>query len=108
MIAIDSSDTGGLGTITISSGIADRLPTSLGTYTATTTGILDSKESSMQDSIDTLQAQIDRIEERLTEKEESLRLKFARLETLLGQYNTTSDYLSSQLANLAKITSTSK
>lgn len=108
VIAIDSSDTGGLGTITISSGIADRLPTSLGTYTATTTGILDSKESSMQDSIDTLQAQIDRIEERLTEKEESLRLKFARLETLLGQYNTTSDYLSSQLANLAKITSTSK
>jgi flagellar hook-associated protein 2 len=108
VITVDSSDTGGLGTISISSGIADRLPTSLGTYTATTTGILDSKESSMQKSIDALQAQIDRIEERLTEKEESLRQRFARLETLLGQYNSTSDYLSSQLANLTKITSSSK
>lgn len=108
VISVDSSDTGGLGTVTISSGIADRLPASLGTYTATTSGILDTKESSMQDSIDTLQAQIDRIEERLTEKEEALRLRFARLETLLGQYNTTSDYLASQLANLTKISGSTK
>ena len=52
-IAIESTQTGGLGTVTISSGIADKLPASLATYTDSTNGILKTKESTIQESIDT-------------------------------------------------------
>jgi flagellar hook-associated protein 2 len=100
-IAIESAQTGGLGTVTISSGIADRLPASLATYTDSTKGILKSKNASMQTSIDTIDSQVQRMEERFTRQEQDLKDRFARLETLLAKYNSVSQYLTTQLASLS-------
>lgn len=97
-ITVESSETGGLGTITISSGIADKLPASLATYTDVSSGILKSKESSIQKSIDDIESQIQRMEDRFAKEEETLRERFTRLETLLAQYNSVSQYLTVQLA----------
>jgi flagellar hook-associated protein 2 len=97
-ITVESSETGGLGTVTISSGIADKLPTSLATYTDVSNGILKSKESSIQKSIDDIESQIQRMEDRFAKEEETLRERFTRLETLLAQYNSVSQYLTVQLA----------
>jgi flagellar hook-associated protein 2 len=100
-ITVDSSETGGLGTITISSGIADKLPASLATYTDASSGILKSKESSIQKSIDDIESQIERMEDRFAREEETLRERFTRLETLLAQYNSVSQYLTVQLSALS-------
>jgi flagellar hook-associated protein 2 len=99
-LTIESTQTGGVGTVTISSGIADKLPSSLATYTDSTTGVLKSRNDSIQQSIDTIESQIERMEKRFTNEEQSLKERFARLETLLAQYNTTSQYLSTQLESL--------
>jgi flagellar hook-associated protein 2 len=99
-IAVESSQPGGFGTVTISSGIADKLPASLTTYTDGTKGILKSKEYSIQKSIDAITSQIQAMEVRFTKEEQNLKDRFARLETLLQQYSTTSQYLSMQLAAL--------
>ncbi len=103
-IAVDSTQAGGLGTITISSGIADKLPASLGTYTDSAKGVLKSKSDSMQKSIDTIDSQLQTMETRFTQEEQDLRDRFARLETLLQQYNTTSQYLAMQLGTISSST----
>ncbi len=99
-IAIDSTQTGGLGTVTISSGIADKLPASLATYTDSTNGILVSKENSLQDSINTINTEIQTMEDRFTTEQQDLQDRYARLETVLEQYQLTSQYLTLQLAAL--------
>lgn len=107
-ISIESNLTGGFGTVTVSSGIADRLSASVATYTDTATGIFKSKTDSMDKTIDRIKSQIERIEDRLEDKEKRLRDQFVRLEALLAKYNTQSQYLTSQLANLPKIANNNK
>lgn len=102
-ISTTSSQTGGFGTITVSLGIADRLPSILDSYVDTDTGVLRSKESSMQDSVDYLEDQISRKEERLEDREQRYIEQFARLEVLLAKYSALSQSLLSQLANLQTI-----
>ena len=96
-ISTTSNQTGGFGTIRVSRGIADILPSILESYVNSDTGVLKSKESSLQDSIDDIADRIDRMELRLVDKEERLVAEFARLEVVLNQYNSLSQYLSSVL-----------
>jgi flagellar hook-associated protein 2 len=100
-IAIDSNQTGGFGSVTVSSGIADKLPASLATYTDSSNGILKSKEDSLQDSINSINTQIQTMEVRFTQEEQDMRDRYARLETVLEQYQVTSQFLSQQLAALS-------
>lgn len=100
-ISIDSNLTGGFGTIAISSGIADRLSSSMASYTNSTNGIIKSKSDSIQKTIDDLTAQQNRIENRLADKEKRLRAQFVRLEVLLAKYSTQSQYLTNQLEGLS-------
>jgi flagellar hook-associated protein 2 len=96
-ISTTSNQTGGFGTIRVSRGIADILPSILESYVNSDTGVLKSKESSLQDSIDDIADRLDRMERRLVDKEERLVAEFARLEVVLNQYNSLSQYLSSVL-----------
>ncbi len=104
-ITVDSTQTGGFGTVNISSGMADKLPASLATYTDSAKGVLKSKEDSMQKSIDRIDSQIQTMEDRFTRMEQDLKDRFTRLETLLQQYNATSQYLSMQLGTLTNTNS---
>ena len=96
-ISTTSSQTGLFGTITVSLGMADRLPSMLDSYVDQDSGILKSKESSMQDSIDDIATRIERMEKRIAEKEERLYAEFARLEVALAQYDAQAQYLSNVL-----------
>jgi len=102
-ISTTSNQTGMFGTITVSLGIADRLPAILDSYVDSTSGVLRSKESSMQDSVDYLEDRISKMEERLEDREQRYIDQFVRLETLLSKYNAQSDYLTSQFKALEKI-----
>ncbi len=99
-IAVTSTQTGAFGTVAISSGIADKLPATLATYTDSTNGILKSKEDSLQTSINNINTQIQAMEQRFTTEEQGLQDKYARLESTLEQYQLTSQYLTLQLAAL--------
>jgi flagellar hook-associated protein 2 len=102
-VSTTSNQTGGFGTIRVSRGIADILPSILDSYVNSDTGVLKSKESSLQNSIDDIADRIDRMEQRISEKEESLQAEFARLEVLLSKYDTMAQYLTNNLTTLPKI-----
>ncbi len=94
MISTTSGQTGLFGTISVSKGIADLLPSILESYLDSDTGVLKSKESSMRASIDDIESRILRMESKISDKEDRLRAQFARLEVILSEYDATSQYLS--------------
>ncbi len=102
-ISTTSGQTGGFGTIRISSGIADKLPTTIDSYTNLSNGVLRTKENSLQKTIDDIEAQQEIMEERISRKEEILRNQFVRLEILLAKYDAQSQFLTNQLASLPNI-----
>ncbi|HDH06693.1 MAG TPA: hypothetical protein ENH01_13505 [Nitrospirae bacterium] len=102
-ISTTSNQTGLFGTISVSLGIADRLPSTLEYYVESESGILKSKETSLQDSIDDIDARILIMQKRLEDKEERLLSEFTRLEVLLSKYDAISQYLTSVLDAIPKI-----
>ena len=102
-ISTTSNQTGLFGTIRVSLGIADRLPSILDSYVDSDSGVIKSKESSMQNSIDGITSNIDRLEERIADKEERLHAEFARLESVLAQYDSLSQYITGTLASIPTI-----
>ncbi|MCL5062007.1 MAG: flagellar filament capping protein FliD [Nitrospirae bacterium] len=102
-ISTTSNQTGGMGSIAVSLGVADRLPSTLGSYTNTSSGVLKSKESSIQESVDYIKSRIERMEERLVNKEKLLREQFVRLENLLAKLNVQSQYVTNQLSKIPTI-----
>jgi len=101
-ISVDSNETGGFGYVSVSSGVSDRLSSSMEAYTNSTSGLIIKKTDSIQKTIDNLTAQQKRIESRLADKQKRLQDQFTRLEVLLAKYNTTSQYLTGQLEGLSK------
>ncbi len=102
-ISTTSNQTGLFGSITVSRGISDILPTILDSYVNSETGVLRSKESSMRDSIDDIGSRIQEMEKRLDTKEERLHAEFARLEVLLARYDSLAQYLTGVLQALPQI-----
>jgi len=102
-ISSTSNQTGMFGTIAVSLGIADRLPAMLDSYVDSDSGVLKSKESSMQDTVDYLQDRISTIGARLEVKAKRYTAQFQRLEVLLAQYSAVSDNLTNLMTNLPKI-----
>lgn len=101
-ISTTSNQIGGFGAISVSSGIADRLSSSIASYTDSTSGVIKLKTDSVQNTVDALMAQQNKIMDRLADRQKSLREQFARLEILLSKYKAQGDYLSNQLNSLSK------
>lgn len=99
-ISTDSTSTGLFGTIAVTRGVGDRLTALLGAYTNATSGILTSKSNGLQGNIDRLKKDIDRFNARIDQEGERFRSQLIRLESLLGKFQSTSNYLSSQLSKL--------
>ena len=93
----------GFGTIRVSRGMADILPSMLDSYVNSDTGVLKSKESSLQDSIDDIADRLEIMERRIADKEERLLAEFTRLEIVLARYDSLSQYLTSVLTALPTI-----
>ena len=63
-------------------------------------GRLTSKTKSLQDKLDDISDQRDRLDVRMAMVEQRYRAQFTALDSLLGQLQTTSNYLTQQLGNL--------
>ncbi|MEW6542414.1 MAG: flagellar filament capping protein FliD [Nitrospirota bacterium] len=93
---------GSYGTVTVSSGIADRMADLLESAVKST-GTIQTRVNGLGESIAQIDKDITRKATELIRKEAALREQFARLETLLGQYQTQSQSLTSALAGLQNL-----
>jgi flagellar hook-associated protein 2 len=103
VLSTTATTTGSFGTITVSSGVADRLKRTLTDLLDPTTGILKSRQDALQKNIDKLAEQIEGKEKDLGTKEERLRARFSSLEVLLGKFQSQSAFLTNQLGQLQNI-----
>jgi flagellar hook-associated protein 2 len=81
-------------------GMGQRLNALVDGMTNATTGILTTRISDEQSTIDGLKRRSDEMNVRLTAKEASLRMQYTAMETALAQAQSQGQYLSSQLARL--------
>lgn len=101
-ISTESAATGLFGTIDVTRGVGDRLVSSLATYTDPLVGILTAKSKGLQKNVDRLTKDMAKLNERITTAGDQFRAQLVRLESLLGQFQATSNYLNNQLSNLPK------
>ncbi|MCX5724307.1 MAG: flagellar filament capping protein FliD [Nitrospirae bacterium] len=100
-ISTESTSVGLFGSVTVTRGVGDRLVSSLATYTDPTVGILTAKSSGLQKNVDRLTKDIKTLNDRITTSGDSFRAQLVRLETVLGKFQTTSNFLTNQLAKLS-------
>lgn len=107
-ISTEATTTGLFGTIAVSRGVGDRLVTSLSAYTNPLTGILVGKTDTIQGSVDRISSDITKINDRIEKEGGRLRAQFVRLESLLAQFQATSNFLTNTLSKLPTFSSTRK
>ncbi len=98
-LEVDAGVTGSLGTVSFGRGIFDQLGDVLDDYLEAD-GLLDNRSSSLEDRIDRIGDQRIDLERRLEGIEARYRSQFGSLDILLAQLQTTSDFLTQQLASL--------
>ncbi len=84
--------------INVIEGFATRMDDLLDLYTATGEGVLDNRSRALQLQVDNIDSSIEREEERLKIREASLRKQYLALEESLAQWNSTGQFLESNLA----------
>ncbi|UTF50487.1 flagellar filament capping protein FliD [Desulfomicrobium sp. ZS1] len=89
------------GTVQIKSGKTQELIDELKRLTDATTGTLEVLKDNYQDIMDSIDNKIAYEERRLALLEKNLRLRFAKLEAVLGTYNNISTQISSQISSLS-------
>lgn len=89
------------GTVQIKSGKTQELIDELKRLTDSTTGTLEVLKDNYQDIMDSIDDKIAYEERRLALLEKTLRLRFAKLEAVLGNYNNISTQISSQISSLS-------
>jgi len=93
------------GTVTVSSGVADRMADALEAVTKAT-GSVQTRLSGITDSIANIDKEIARKSAQISAKETHLREQFTRLETLLGQFQTQSQAITNSIAALQNLATT--
>jgi flagellar hook-associated protein 2 len=106
-ISTETTTTGLFGTIAVSRGVGDRLVSSLSSYTDPTSGIFIGKTNTLQGTVDRISDNITKINDRIAKQGDRLRAQFVRLETLLGKFQATSNFLTNQLTKLPTFSSSS-
>lgn len=106
-LKIEGTTTGSRGTVVFSRGVADQMNTLLEEYLASNS-IIDARTEGLNNRLDDINTQRDRLETRLAIIQQRYTTQFTALDTLLGQLQSTSTYLTQQLAALPGATSSSK
>jgi flagellar hook-associated protein 2 len=89
------------GTIKLTHGVAEQLRRSLESITDPFDGLVKTRETAVQDTIDAAQSQIDAMLDRLALKESTMLRQFTAMETAIAELNSTGSFLNSQLASLS-------
>ncbi len=93
------STTGDRGTLTFSRGVADQINTLLDGYLSSDS-IISARTDGLNSRIDDINEQRDRLARRIEMIQQRYTIQFTAMDTLLGQLQSTSTYLTSQLAAL--------
>jgi flagellar hook-associated protein 2 len=101
-VSIEGGTTGARGTLDFSRGTADRLSTLIGDLL---NGALQSRTTGLQTSIKNIASQRDAFEARMVQVEANMRAQYIALDSALTSMQNTSSFLTQQLANLPKISS---
>ena len=83
-IQYTGTDTGLVGTIKFTKGIAAQMTDSVFTFTDSVNGLLSSTDTAIQEQVASIQQSITDIEERLTRRETELRLRFSQMEQAIA------------------------
>ncbi len=102
MIRYEGADTGCVGSMVFSRGIASAVETAANLFLGAGEGSIDGLIANIDPLVDRLNERIDNLEARLELRRENLIKKFARLEEALAMAQSQSEWLTSQLANLPK------
>ena len=86
-----------------SEGLAVRMADTLCAILDSRDGTLAARTNGIQDSIDNIQDHVERVEMRISSWETRTRARFQALEVLLGQYQTTSNYLNQQITGMQNL-----
>lgn len=105
-IQITGGNTGSRGVINFSQGYAYQLNNQLAGILADP-GPLTGRTDGINRSIKDIENQRDQLNQQLADTEQRYRTQFTNLDVLIGTLSQTSSYLTQQLANLPKISSTS-
>jgi len=81
-------------------GLADRMDAAI-TPIVSSNGLIKHRTDGLQDSIDSLQDQLDRTQDSIDSEIEIYRQQFVRLDVLMSQLTSTSNYLTQQFAGMA-------
>ncbi|MCX7982227.1 MAG: flagellar filament capping protein FliD [Syntrophales bacterium] len=94
--------TGNVGTLTLTLGVAELFSRALFNMTDAIEGYVSFKQKSLQDTITSLAGKISEMEERLDKKKAQMLSRFAKMELALSQFQSQSNWLSSQIKQLNK------
>ncbi|HEY0905581.1 MAG TPA: flagellar filament capping protein FliD [Methylophilus sp.] len=101
-ISIAGTATGSRGSVTYSRGMAGELSSLIGGWLDTTNGALMTKTSGLQTTIDSLTKKSDDLTAKLPAIEQRYRAQYAKLDALLSSMQSTSSYLTQQIAAISK------
>ena len=99
-LKINATSAGNLGTVTVTSGYATQLSALIDSLSDTSTGAIASRTAGLNSSIKRIDSQITSFEDRMTTMEANYRRQFSALDAALSKMNSTSSYLTQQLASL--------
>lgn len=91
------------GTLSVSRGVTARLDQRLGEMLDASRGILQTVNQQFDDQIESIDSSIRKVDAATTAKREYLTLQFTNLERILGELQSTSGFLSSQLSSLGSL-----
>jgi flagellar hook-associated protein 2 len=98
-IEVTGGSTGARGDLVFSRGYADQLDSLLTSFLQTN-DLIKSRTDGLDTRIEDINDQREALERRLFSQEQRLRSQFAALDTLIGQLNSTSSFLTQQLSSL--------
>ena len=89
------------GTVQVVQGVANQLSRALASMTDPIGGLIATRETAIEDTIQANVEQIERLQERLALKQSTLQRQFTVMETTLAELNSMGSFLGSQLASLS-------
>lgn len=95
------SATGSIGTMAVSMGIGSVYDGLIDTYTNAVSGLIQNDINSAQTTYDNLQTQIDAMNARIKLETETLTKSFLQMEQVIGQLNSTNQWISQQFSSTA-------
>lgn len=106
-LEIIAGATGNRGTVTFSRGIASSIDALIGQFLQSG-GSLSTREDGLKEDLDDVNEERDKLDQRISSLEARLIKQFSALDTLIAQFNSTSSFLTQQLANLPEPNSINK